>query len=69
MFPFSEVRNRIQPQRQEQSASLQTEFCGLELIAFDSSKLNVFAAEVSYCEPHWHPAPELILVLKGAMSF
>nr|WP_233148851.1 AraC family transcriptional regulator [Shimwellia pseudoproteus] len=26
----------------------------------------MFAAQVAYCEPHWHPAPELITVLSGA---
>ncbi len=41
---------------------------GYELIAFDAEKLNVFAAEVRYCEPHWHPAPELITVLSGRFS-
>lgn len=38
---------------------------GYELIAFDAERLNVFTARVSYCEPHWHPAPELITVLSG----
>lgn len=42
--------------------------CGYELIAFDAEKLNVFAAQVRYCEPHWHPAPELITVLSGRFS-
>ena len=41
---------------------------GYELIAFDAEKLNVFAAEVRYCEPHWHPAPELITVLHGGFT-
>ena len=39
---------------------------GCELIAFDAQKLHLFAATVRYCEPHWHPAPELITVLSGA---
>ena len=46
----------------------QTVNSGYELIAFDAEKLNVFAAEVRYCEPHWHPAPELITVLAGRFS-
>jgi len=46
----------------------QTVNSGYELIAFDAEKLNVFAAEVRYCEPHWHPAPELITVLRGRFS-
>lgn len=41
---------------------------GCELIAFDAEKLNVFAAEVRYCEPHWHLAPELIVILRGGFS-
>ncbi|WP_217534927.1 helix-turn-helix transcriptional regulator [Vibrio metschnikovii] len=36
-----------------------------EMIAFDSEHLNIFAAEVVYCQPHWHEAPELIYVLDG----
>ena len=28
----------------------------------------MFAAEVRYCEPHWHPAPELITVLAGRFT-
>lgn len=46
----------------------QTANSGYELIAFDAEKLNVFAAEVRYCEPHWHPAPELITVLAGRFT-
>lgn len=39
-----------------------------EVITYDSAQLNVFAAELSHCQPHWHEAPELIYVLKGALS-
>lgn len=39
-----------------------------ERIAFDSEHLNVFAAEVVYCQPHWHDAPELIYVLSGGFE-
>lgn len=63
MFPFSVTRKlaaSAQPQPTGQS--------GCELIAFDAEQLNVFSAEVRYCEPHWHPAPELILVLSGSFS-
>ena len=65
MFPFSVTRKlasspQLQPQPGGQS--------GCELIAFDAEQLNVFSAEVRYCEPHWHPAPELILVLSGSFS-
>lgn len=42
---------------------------GLELITFGSEHVNVFAAEVPYCEPHWHSAPELIFVLSGEFEF
>lgn len=59
MFPFS-VTKKLSAQAREQP--------GCELIAFDAEKLNVFAADVHYCEPHWHPAPELILVLSGSFS-
>lgn len=62
MFPFSVTHPRPAAQPGRQTAS------GYELIAFDAEKLNVFAAEVRYCEPHWHPAPELITVLSGRFS-
>lgn len=39
-----------------------------EMIAFDSEHINVFAAEVIYCQPHWHEAPELIYVLRGGFE-
>ena len=52
MFPFSVTHPRPVTQTGRQTAN-----SGYELIAFDAEKLNVFAAEVRYCEPHWHPAP------------
>lgn len=63
MFPFSVARKRSPPPEPQTRA-----LSGCELIAFDAEKLNLFSAEVRYCEPHWHPAPELILVLSGAFS-
>ncbi|MDQ4431951.1 AraC family transcriptional regulator [Yokenella regensburgei] len=63
MFPFSLTHPRQTPE-----AGRQTQNSGYELIAFDAEKLNVFAAQVRYCEPHWHPAPELITVLNGCFS-
>lgn len=63
MFPFS-----VTHPRQAMQSGPHTVNSGYELIAFDAEKLNVFAAEVRYCEPHWHPAPELITVLSGRFS-
>lgn len=63
MFPFSVTHPGPTPQTGRQTAN-----SGYELIAFDAERLNVFAAEVRYCEPHWHPAPELITVLKGRFT-
>ncbi len=63
MFPFSVTQQRAAAQ----TRALFTQ-SGYELIAFDAEKLNVFAAQVRYCEPHWHPAPELITVLSGRFS-
>lgn len=63
MFPFS-----LTHPRPASEAGRQTLNSGYELIAFDAEKLNVFAAQVRYCEPHWHPAPELITVLSGGFS-
>ncbi|MEF3091396.1 AraC family transcriptional regulator [Raoultella sp. WB_B2P2-3] len=63
MFPFS-----VTHPRSATEAGRHTVNSGYELIAFDAEKLNAFAAEVRYCEPHWHPAPELITVLTGRFS-
>ncbi|AJW28911.1 AraC family transcriptional regulator [Chania multitudinisentens RB-25] len=63
MFPFSVTRQQASPPTKSRSGQP-----GYELITFNSEKLNVFSAEVRYCEPHWHPAPELILVLSGGFS-
>lgn len=63
MFPFSVTRQQASQPTKSQSGQP-----GYELIAFNSEKLNVFSAAVRYCEPHWHPAPELILVLSGGFS-
>lgn len=63
MFPFSVTHPRQATQSGPQAAN-----SGYELIAFDAEKLNVFAAEVRYCEPHWHPAPELITILRGEFT-
>ncbi|SNY59390.1 AraC family transcriptional regulator [Enterobacter sp. CC120223-11] len=63
MFPFSLTHPRQNP-----DVARQAHNSGYELIAFDAEKLNVFAAQVRYCEPHWHPAPELITVLNGCFS-
>lgn len=63
MFPFSVTHPGSLTQSGRQTAN-----SGYELIAFDAEKLNVFAAEVRYCEPHWHPAPELITVLAGRFT-
>lgn len=67
MFPFS-VTRQPKPKTHRQAAAAIHEGSGYELISFDAEKLNVFAAEVYYCEPHWHSAPELICILSGEFS-
>ncbi|MFB4494381.1 helix-turn-helix domain-containing protein [Enterobacter hormaechei subsp. oharae] len=67
MFPFS-VSRQPGGGLQQQAATAVHEGSGYELISFDAEKLNVFAAEVYYCEPHWHSAPELICILSGEFS-
>ncbi|WP_423394043.1 AraC family transcriptional regulator [Burkholderia sp. LMG 21824] len=32
---------------------------------FDAQPVNLYATELTYCEPHWHRAPELMVVLTG----
>jgi AraC family transcriptional regulator, melibiose operon regulatory protein len=41
---------------------------GLEVVTFEKQLINIFSAEVKYCEAHWHAAPELIFVLKGQFT-
>ena len=67
MFPFS-VTQQPRVASQQQAGTAIHEGSGYELISFDAEKLNVFAAEVYYCEPHWHSAPELICILSGEFS-
>lgn len=62
MLPFS----AIHPHQAATHRAPGPQSSGCELIAFDAEKLNLFAARVRYCEPHWHPAPELVTVLSGA---
>lgn len=67
MFPFS-VTQQPRLKLQHQATAAVHAGSGYELISFDAEKLNVFAAEVYYCEPHWHSAPELICILSGEFS-
>lgn len=67
MFPFS-ITRRPRVKSHKQAVAAIHEGSGYELISFDAEKLNMFAAEVYYCEPHWHSAPELICILSGEFS-
>lgn len=63
MLPFSVTHSGLATTCEQRRVN-----SGCELIAFDAEKVKVFAAEVRYCEPHWHPAPELITVLTGRFA-
>lgn len=67
MFPFSTSKKLIQSGIAGQSAH-QHEGSGHELVTFDKEKINLFAAEVRFCEPHWHSASEFIYVLQGSFA-
>lgn len=41
---------------------------GCELVQFDKEKINIFAARMQGCGPHWHSAPEFIVVLDGSFT-
>lgn len=41
---------------------------GYEVVTFEQEPINIFAAEVRHCEPHWHQAPELICVMQGEFN-
>lgn len=41
---------------------------GYEIVDFNQQPINLYATELSYCEPHWHEASELVLVLRGSFE-
>ncbi len=41
---------------------------GYELVDFNQQPINLYATELMYCEPHWHEAAELIIVLAGSFE-
>lgn len=66
MFPFSINKKTLNPTLINASIN---EHSNYELVTFDREKINLFAARVQYCQPHWHESPEFIYVLKGAFTF
>jgi len=41
---------------------------GYELVDFNQQPINLYATELTYCEPHWHEASELLFVLRGCFE-
>jgi AraC-like DNA-binding protein len=41
---------------------------GYELVDFNQQPINLYVTELTYCEPHWHEAAELIIVLSGSFE-
>jgi AraC-like DNA-binding protein/mannose-6-phosphate isomerase-like protein (cupin superfamily) len=41
---------------------------GYEFVDFSRQPLNLYATELTYCEPHWHEATELMFVLRGSFE-
>lgn len=41
---------------------------GYEIVDFNQQPINLYVTELTYCEPHWHEADELILVLAGCFE-
>src|SRR5258705_10260158 len=41
---------------------------GYELVDFNQQPINLYATELMCCEPHWHEAAELIIVLAGSFE-
>lgn len=66
MFPFSVNKRMLQ--RESNLIVQSNESFGYELVTFDKEKINIFAAQVRCCEPHWHNAPEFIYVLRGGFA-
>ena len=66
MFPFS-VTKKLTRQDTNQFIPIH-EGTGYELVTFDKEQVNIFAAQVKCCEPHWHNASELIYILQGCFA-
>jgi AraC-like DNA-binding protein/quercetin dioxygenase-like cupin family protein len=66
MFPFS-VSKKLAQHDDHQFISIH-EGTGYELVTFDKEQVNIFAAQVRCCEPHWHNASELIYILQGGFA-
>jgi AraC-like DNA-binding protein/mannose-6-phosphate isomerase-like protein (cupin superfamily) len=58
---------RLFPQNADDLPSAADVF-GCELVQFDKEKINIFAARMHGCGPHWHDAPEFILILDGGFT-
>src|ERR1700730_15590344 len=41
---------------------------GYEVVDFNQQPINLYVTELTYCEPHWHEAAELIIVLSGSVE-
>jgi AraC family transcriptional regulator, melibiose operon regulatory protein len=41
---------------------------GYEMVDFNQQPINLYVTELTYCEPHWHEAAELIIVLSGSFE-
>ena len=41
---------------------------GYELVDFNQQPINLYVTELTYCEPHWHEAAELVIVLSGSFE-
>ena len=41
---------------------------GYEVVDFNQQPINLYVTELTYCEPHWHEAAELIIVLSGSFE-
>ena len=66
MFPFPGssrlARQGFNPVRRD------AENFGYEMVRFDNENINIFAAQLCRCEPHWHSASEFMFVLDGGFA-
>lgn len=65
MFPFSINKKTAKIRYLDYSSHEDSSY---ELVTFDKEMINLFAAKLSYCQPHWHAAAEFIYVIQGSFT-
>jgi AraC family transcriptional regulator, melibiose operon regulatory protein len=67
MRPFRHVRSSPSSAPNERRGVAEPAL-GYEKVDFNQQPVNLYVTELTYCEPHWHEAAELIIVLSGSFE-